>query len=277
MLSTLALVSALLGQQPVCAPGQVAAPKSGGKCCFPGQTWSAKESRCAGKPQCPAGMTVAGEECVELAPSDPSSFNSFPGSKPVPAPVPAPTSPPPAMVPPPPAPAPYQPPPQYVPQQQPSHWEDGVLVPYGYHLEKQPRGGMYGAGIGAFSGGFVFSVFSSLLALVDYNLSRNPCANFAATTNWIPLAGPIINVAGQRAIYGFTCTGRTPLYEFGVFISVVETLAQAAGITLFVLGFALPEKVAVPDERPPRAQTVQLDLGLGAPGSATGVSATLRW
>jgi hypothetical protein len=44
-----------------------------------------------------------------------------------------------------------------------------------------------------------------------------------------------------------------------------------------VLGFALPEKVPVLDERPPRAPTVKLDLGIGAPGAGSGLTARLTW
>jgi hypothetical protein len=286
MLSTLALVSALLAQQPVCAPGQVAAPKSGGKCCFPGQSWNAKESRCAGKPQCPAGTVASRETCIEALRAN--ELEPYPG-KSTPAPQPAPQTappPPPAYSQPDVAPPPQQPPPpQYVPQQPPpsGRYEDGVFVPPGHHLEKRPRGSMYGTGIGLFGGGFLLSIFSSLFALVDVGFSRNECAQFVAYTQWIPLAGPLIATFGQRGVTysrggaATSCTLRSPLYEFGVGIAVIETLLQAAGATLFILGFTLQEKVAVPDDTPRVAQAVGLELGLGAPGSAAGLSATLRW
>jgi hypothetical protein len=50
-----------------CAPGRIASEESAGRCCWPGQTWSAEHARCEGVPTCPAGYGGEGETCVALA------------------------------------------------------------------------------------------------------------------------------------------------------------------------------------------------------------------
>jgi hypothetical protein len=265
------LAATLLTAATQCPPGQKADAKTPDKCCFPGQSWSKTELKCTGTPQCPAGMTVAGDRCIEAVPNDPSNYAPFPSAAPADQP----------LVPPPPtAPRPtYQPMP--VPQQPRGQWIEDVWVPTGYHLETRPRGSLYGPGIGLFAGGFFFALVSTFGALTDYGLSRNPCANWAAETNWIPLAGPLINVVGQQYIYyGLQgCNARGVLYPAGVAIAVIETVLQAGGITMFVLGLTVKEKVAVPDSGGVvrASPKPELYVGLGAPGSLAGLSARLIW
>jgi hypothetical protein len=47
-----------------CASGKTRTPETAARCCWSGQTWSAKASACFGEPRCPEGLSARGEDCV---------------------------------------------------------------------------------------------------------------------------------------------------------------------------------------------------------------------
>jgi hypothetical protein len=49
-----------------CAEGQLRTSDTNGHCCWPDQAWSTAKARCIGKPTCPGGMAIRGEECVAV-------------------------------------------------------------------------------------------------------------------------------------------------------------------------------------------------------------------
>lgn len=49
---------------PSCAAGRVASELTLGRCCWPGQGFSAERGRCEGAPMCPAGWLAHGDDCV---------------------------------------------------------------------------------------------------------------------------------------------------------------------------------------------------------------------
>lgn len=67
-----------------CAPGRVANEATGGRCCWPGQSWSNEQSRCEGPPTCPAGMWGEGADCVAATPPH-AEIPSPPAAQPAPA------------------------------------------------------------------------------------------------------------------------------------------------------------------------------------------------
>jgi serine/threonine-protein kinase len=48
-----------------CPPGQVRDADSQNHCCWQDQAWSSAHDRCIGKPTCPKGLVVKGENCIE--------------------------------------------------------------------------------------------------------------------------------------------------------------------------------------------------------------------
>lgn len=50
--------------QAQCSGGREATEASQGRCCWPGQVYSAEYGRCDGPPRCPAGLVASGNDCV---------------------------------------------------------------------------------------------------------------------------------------------------------------------------------------------------------------------
>jgi serine/threonine protein kinase len=53
-------------EQPCDLQGQVRSDDTRGNCCWPDQAWSTQKTRCIGKPTCPAGTKLRGEQCVAV-------------------------------------------------------------------------------------------------------------------------------------------------------------------------------------------------------------------
>ncbi|MFK7991466.1 MAG: hypothetical protein AB8I08_35950 [Sandaracinaceae bacterium] len=63
---------------PSCAEGREATPRSGGRCCWPGQGWNEQYGRCSGPPVCPANLVADGDDCI--APAAPAPVAVVPPS-----------------------------------------------------------------------------------------------------------------------------------------------------------------------------------------------------
>jgi len=124
------------------------------------------------------------------------------------------------------------PPPTYVPQvpiawpRYIKDWQEGQPVPYGYHPETRARKGL------VITGAVLFGVLYLLSTLVaSANDSSYDGNHYSAL--WIPVAGPFIqagatnNASGDREMF------------------VLDGLAQAAGVTMLVLGLAFPRTILV--------------------------------
>ncbi|MEJ7596686.1 MAG: serine/threonine-protein kinase [Kofleriaceae bacterium] len=55
-----------------CPAGQVRSDDTRGECCWPAQAWSSATRRCIGKPDCPAGTAVKGEQCLATVAAAPT-------------------------------------------------------------------------------------------------------------------------------------------------------------------------------------------------------------
>lgn len=63
----LSLVGSVAAAQTTCVGGREISPRTAGRCCWPGQSWSRRDGRCAGPPRCPRGMASEGDSCVVSA------------------------------------------------------------------------------------------------------------------------------------------------------------------------------------------------------------------
>ena len=163
--------------------------------------------------------------------------DSAPGQPPAPQVAPpAPAQPPPPGYPQYPTGAPYQqvpgPQPTYVPQgpiawpRYIKDWEEGQPVPYGYHPETRARKGLVITGSVLFG---VLYILSTLVAAAnDDSYSDN---KYSAL--WIPVVGPFIQAGANNNGSGDNET------------FILDGLAQAAGVTMLVLGLAFPRTILV--------------------------------
>jgi hypothetical protein len=105
-------------------------------------------------------------------------------------------------------------------------WEEGQPVPYGYHPETRARKGL------VITGAVLFGVLYLLSTLIASANDSSYDGN-RYTALWIPVAGPFIqagasnNASGDREIF------------------VLDGVAQAAGVTMLVLGLAFPRHILV--------------------------------
>lgn len=65
ILGALVLAAAASARAQECTEGRVVTPESAGRCCWPGQTFSAALGRCEGPPRCPDELVPEGDSCVE--------------------------------------------------------------------------------------------------------------------------------------------------------------------------------------------------------------------
>jgi len=125
----------------------------------------------------------------------------------------------------------YTPPPAYA-QQQPlgpaefDDWNPGDPIPPGYHKAHRKRRGLIVGGAVTF--GVLYSV-SILVAATGED--SNPGHNKLAAL-FVPVFGPFIQLGNSNS-------------ATGNFFLVADGLAQAAGVTMFALGLALPETILV--------------------------------
>lgn len=106
-------------------------------------------------------------------------------------------------------------------------WEPGEPIPAGYHPITRKRTGLVVGGAVTFGATYLFTALGGAIAS-DTGSDR-------AALLMIPVVGPFAMVGD-----GSGATG-----SFGL---VLNGLTQAAGVTMFALGFALPKTVLVRDD-----------------------------
>jgi hypothetical protein len=104
----------------------------------------------------------------------------------------------------------------------------GGEIPEGYQLESRINKGLVIAGASTFGGVYIFNCLGAAIA---YDASEGD--KDAYTPLFIPVAGPFVTIHTADA----TATG-----TFGL---VVDGLAQAAGLSMFIAGLAAQEDVLV--------------------------------
>jgi hypothetical protein len=113
-------------------------------------------------------------------------------------------------------------------------WQEGQPVPYGYHPETRARKGLVITGSVLFG---VCYILSTLVAAADngstydYNSGTYQTTSYEAL--WIPVIGPFIQAGKDN-----NANGDGQMF-------VLDGLAQAAGVTMLVLGLAYPRKILV--------------------------------
>lgn len=109
-------------------------------------------------------------------------------------------------------------------------WHEGEPIPPGYHPSTRIRGGLVGGGIGLFAGTYLISV---LVAAAGQDITSNGGGTNAAAPLYIPVIGPFITM-------GNVSNSATA----DVFL-VLDGLAQAGGVAMFIYGLAVPKTVLV--------------------------------
>jgi len=137
-------------------------------------------------------------------------------------------------------------------------WHEGEPIPPGYHPSTRIRGGLVGGGAGLFAGTYLISV---LVAAVGQDLRADNGGANAAAPLFIPVVGPFItmgNVSGSATA--------------DVFL-VIDGLAQAMGVAMFIYGLAVPKTVLVRNDlgkvkfNPPMPFVAKSGAGIGLSGS----------
>jgi hypothetical protein len=122
---------------------------------------------------------------------------------------------------------------------------DGRPIPAGYHLETRPRKGL------VISGAIVFGI--------PYFLSLSVAASSKYEPDrWLyaPLVGPFIDLGNRKENCVTTPSGPTRTDTFCQddsserFFLMADGLMQAAGATMLIFGFALPQRLLVRDDAP---------------------------
>jgi len=111
-------------------------------------------------------------------------------------------------------------------------YSDGRLVEDGYHVEKKYRMGLVAGGAGTFLGLYIVTA--------AYSGSLVSKGDDAAIPGLVPVVGPII-VAGR---FDYSCEFCGLLVLPAIFL-VIDSLAQAAGLGMFIGGMASPKLVQV--------------------------------
>ncbi|KYF68855.1 hypothetical protein BE15_28300 [Sorangium cellulosum] len=135
------------------------------------------------------------------------------------------------------------------------NYEEGQAIPEGYRVEPRARRGLIIGGAVTFGVTYVLSAMVGLVAEADERAQGGSGASYMPL--YIPLAGPFITIGTAEAKGG------------GVFILMIDGLAQVAGAAMFIGGIAAPEKKLVRNDVSLSVKPiVSADtLGLGVSGS----------
>ncbi|RLB50337.1 MAG: hypothetical protein DRJ42_19105 [Deltaproteobacteria bacterium] len=189
-----------------CAEGRVANEQTQGRCCWPGQAWSAETSLCTGAPACPAGRVAQGDDCVVAAGAEQPVQAQGTAAVPV-------------------APTGYGAQPQAQAQAQPTYQQPVQPV------EPVPMRTVTTVNKGLVITGAILFGATYLPALVI-----GVGEEYGALA--IPIVGPLVlaadKVDGSSSGAGYAYMGLT-----------FWTLAQTAGAAMFILGMVLKREVEV--------------------------------
>ncbi len=134
---------------------------------------------------------------------------------------------------------------RFVPAPTELRYVEGRPIPGGYHLETRPRKGLVVAGPIVFGVPYFLSL--SVAASSRYDPDR-----------WLyaPVVGPFIDLAGRKEdcttspqgtqITYYNCSDDSTTRFFLMF----DGLMQVSGMTMLILGLALPQQVLVRDDAP---------------------------
>lgn len=136
---------------------------------------------------------------------------------------------------------------------------EGQPAPEGYRLQTGPNKRMLVAGAAMFGGAYLFSVLGAAFALGEEGPDQDKWAPL-----FVPVVGPWVTLgtASDQAFNGRATDGD----ELGILL-VLDGVAQAAGLTIFIIGAASQ-----------RREWVRKDLSWLVPEARVGLGQThLRW
>ncbi|KYF98911.1 hypothetical protein BE17_11165 [Sorangium cellulosum] len=135
------------------------------------------------------------------------------------------------------------------------NYEEGQTVPEGYRVEGRARRGLVIAGAVTFGVTYILSAMVGLVAEAGDRASGGSGAAYMPL--YIPLAGPFVTIGTAEAKGG------------GVFMLMVDGLAQVGGVAMFIGGLAAPEKKLVRNDVSLSVKPIVTadTLGLGLSGS----------
>jgi hypothetical protein len=134
-------------------------------------------------------------------------------------------------------------------------WEEGEPIPPGYHPVSRIRKGLVIGGAVLFGSMYLISVMTAAIAQ-DTCKATSACSN-PLTPLFIPVAGPFVQLGNT----GGSATA-------AVFL-VLDGLAQAGGVAMFIAGLAAPKTVLVRNDLAKtkvHVMPVPMALGNNAPG-----------
>ncbi len=135
------------------------------------------------------------------------------------------------------------------------NYEEGQAVPEGYRVEERARRGLIIGGAVTFGVTYILSAMVGLVAESADRASGGTGQSYIPL--YIPLAGPFITIGTSDAKGG------------GVFVLMVDGLAQVAGAAMFIGGLAAPQKKLVRNDVALSVKPIVTGdtLGLGVSGS----------
>lgn len=204
-LATLTLALTLLPASFVgaqCLEGRVATEQSGGRCCWPGQTWNDEAARCEGAPQCPDGFGGEGDQCVQLNIGEPAP--TYPPAQPPASPQQY---------------APAQTAPQRPNYAHPVPPNRASWQPAPRPAGTEPIIGLAIAGGVSFGATYIATVIGTAFELMS-------CCNGEVGFNFIPVVGPVLYVA----------TSSSRASGFGITMFTSSAVVQAVTLTLMAAG-----------------------------------------
>lgn len=111
------------------------------------------------------------------------------------------------------------------------NYEEGMPIPEGYRVESRARRGLLIGGAVTFGVTYVLSAMVGLVAESADRATGGDGESFIPL--YIPLAGPFITISTAQARGG------------GIFVLMVDGLAQVGGAAMFIGGLAAPVKKLV--------------------------------
>jgi hypothetical protein len=131
-------------------------------------------------------------------------------------------------------------------------YHEGMDVPEGYHLEETPRWGLVAGGTSVLATFWAVSAISAVMLDREAADEGDPNFDDMYWPMFIPVAGPFVTI------------GTADSSGTGAAILALDGVVQAAGLGMFIAGFAAPKVEIVED--------YHLTVAPSAPGSQGGMS-----